>query len=451
MSDSEIKDAYAENLAKVNEVSDVIASSDICNAQGQIVAKKGARIDNLMVERIARFKLLKPLEHSIIIENELNAEGLAACFTAFLSSDPSTAYFFKKYATEESLNRLCNVVCQHGLLRQKLTVISLIMPGVFEQAMFCAWFGYLIARNTGGHFAKPEDVFFAAMCHDIGMIHISADILNKTEELTAEEWRQIHVHPIIAFNILKEVKGTPKNVARAVLEHHENIDGTGYPKSKPGTNLSIEGQLINLLDSVNAIYNRRCKPYRRPISDIIPIIQISRHSRFGPLGKKLIVLLRELPESGQAEFPEEHVESIVELVKAHGSYINGCVDIARNLAKSVGFRHENVEISCIQNSIIHISMSIVQSGIINEAYMRWLDQVAIEKLKHAYKEMEEAFLMMQEIIYQINRLKMLITLFLDKHGNTEESIVISERALQLNVQPRPNIQEPLNELWLFSA
>lgn len=451
MEDYAEKDAYAENLAKVNETNHVIAASDICNAQGQIIAKKGTRIDSALTERITRFKLMRPLEHSIVIENELTATSLAECFSVYLQGDASTAHFFKRYHDPNDLLSLCEKVVDDAIIRQKITVMSLILPSVFEQAMFCAWFGYLIARKSAEQGVAPDDLFVAGMCHDLGMIHIPSDILNKKTDLTPEEWRQIHVHPIIGYNILKETPGISKNVARAVIEHHENIDGTGYPRSRPGENLTFEGQLLNLLDGVNAIYLRRCKPHNRPLSDLIPIVQISRHSRFGPLAKKMIVLLRELPKVDTHRLPDEHIEDIIKVVKGHGKYINTCVEIAKHMVSAIGFRHENLAIASIQNSIFHISMSIVQSGIINDAYMRWLDQVGKEKLAHAYKELEEAFLMMQEIIYQISRLKMLIELYLDRHPSSAEAVILADKVSQMSDHTKPPISQPLADLWLFSA
>jgi len=436
MTDS--NDAYAENLARVNEVQTVFASEDICNAQGQIIAKQGMRIDNEMVDRITRFKLLRPLENSIVIENELDTTTLKECLEAYLTSDSSTEFLFNKYYNAEELSFLCGFACEHAIIRQKITVLSLLMPQVFEQAMFCAWLGYLISKKVDdSSVSKCTEIFMASMCHDLGMIHISVDILN-------------HVHPVVTYNILKQVPKIPKTVVRAVMEHHENIDGTGYPRSRPGANLCAEGQLINLLDSVHAIYNRRFKPFSKPLSEIIPIIQISRHSRFGPLAKKLIVLLREIPSRNQCDLPEEHFPDIIQTVIGYGQYINYCMDVAKGTTTAVGFRHENEKLASIQNAIIHISMSVVQSGVANEGYMRWLGQAESEHLHHAYKELEEALLMMQEIIYQINNLKKLMGLYLDTDQTSEASVVLQEKLLQLNVQSTPKLSQALNELWLFA-
>jgi len=451
MSTSLISNAYAQNIATVNETRNVVANENICNAQGQLVVKKGTRIDHVLANRITRFKLLRPLEASIVIENELNSETLAECFIAFLNSDKYTRYFYDKYCTPELLKMLCSQVCKYPVLKQKITVLSLIMPSVFEQAMFCAWFGTLLTLRHDGDLNKAIEIFIAGMCHDIGMIHISSKVLNKNSELSANEWRQIHAHPVISQRILEQVKGIPPNVIRAVLEHHETIDGTGYPHAKIGADLCPESQLLSLLDSVNAIYNKRFKPHNRSLSEIIPIIQISQNSRFGPLSNKLIVLLRELPDSQDKPIPDNYIDDVIGVVKSYGKYINNCFDVTKALVKTAGFQHNDTHITSIQNAIIHISMIIHQSGVVNDAYMRWLDQVRQEKLSHAFKEVEEAFLMMQEIIYQIHRLKTLMKLFMDKHRLTDDAQDVSDKILMLNVIRKPPIKPQLNELWLFGT
>lgn len=90
-------DAYARHLAQVNEVQDVVAADDICNAQGQVLVKKGSRIAPQMVDKITRFKLLKPLEHSVVIENELDSATLLECFSVYINSNSSTAFIAERF------------------------------------------------------------------------------------------------------------------------------------------------------------------------------------------------------------------------------------------------------------------------------------------------------------------------------------------------------------------
>lgn len=444
-------DAYAAHLAKVNEVQDVVASDDIRNAQGQILIKKGARIDPHMADKITRFKLLKPLEHSVVIENELNTETLLQCFTLFLNSNSCTAALAQHFTNPVDLKNLCAHFCQFPLLRQKLTVISLLMPNVFEQAMFCAWFGAALGRQLPGNLINERDFFIAALSHDIGMVHINGEILNKTGALTLEEWKQIQSHPVIGFNIVKETAGISPTVAKAILEHHENLDGTGYPRGKLGSQLGHEGQLLNLLDSVNAIFNKHFKPHGKSLRELVPIIQMNQHSRFGMAAKQMIMMLRELPDTRQHTIPDDLVADVIETVKARNGYISRCMETCGDIANAVGFRHDDPKLASLQNAIIHISMSIAQSGIVNPSYMRWLDQVKIEHLAHTYKEIEEAYLMMQEIIYHIDKLKRQLRLYLEKTPANTLTGTLSQYLAQLDQQELAKIAPNLLKVWMFKV
>lgn len=444
-------DAYASHLAKVNEVQDVVATDDICNAQGQILVKKGSRIDPQMVDKITRFKLLKPLEHSVVIENELDSAALIECFSVFLKSNPSTALLAERFTDPAELKSLCEHFCQFSLLRQKLTVLSLLMPNVFEQAMFCAWLGTILTKQLPSKMIDSRDFFLAALCHDIGMVHIDGAILDKPGTLTLEEWKQIQSHPIIGFNIVKETANISSTVGKAILEHHENLDGTGYPRGRLGSMLGHEGQLLNLLDSVNAIFTKHFKPHNRSMRQLIPVVQMNQHSRFGLATKYLIMLLRELPDEGYHSIPPDLADDVIAAVKERNAYIAKCVEISADIANAIGFRHDDPKLASLQNAVIHITMSIAQSGIINNAYIRWLDQIQSHKLAHAYREVEEAYLMMQEIIYHIDKLKRQLQLYLEKNIPNNLTETLSNGLTQLDETTLPQVNKNLAKIWMFNV
>lgn len=448
------KDSYALNLAQANAVSQVLAAHDICNAQGQIIIKKGALIDRSMAERITRFKLLAPLEDSIVIDNELTTETLAECFEVFLQSDASTAWFYQTYGEARVLRQLCERVCSQPIIRQKLTVMSLVTPDLFEQAMFCAWFAYLIGIRSEGlsasPAASPDDLFVAGMLHDLGVIHIPPDIINKIESLTPEETNQLHVHPVIGYNILKDMPGISKMTARAVLEHHENLDGTGYPRAMPAQKLTHEGQLLNLLDSTSLLYAKRYKPFDKSLAELIPFIQISRQAQFGPLPNTFILLLKELPEFRE-ELPDTEMAEISAAIKAHSQYIHACLKIAKHMTEELDRDRKAVDLEPIRNTINHIAMLTAQSGIDDHAYLSWLDELSGAADSDTYRELKEAFLMMHEIIRQLNDLPVLIANYLETNAPSEQHRLLSAQATQMHDCPKPEIDGRLTETWLFGV
>ncbi|MDD5723668.1 MAG: PAS domain S-box protein [Syntrophales bacterium] len=109
----------------------------------------------------------------------------------------------------------------------------------------------------------PEDkingIRMAAMIHDIGKINVPAEILNKPGRLSDIEFRIIKTHPEAGFNILKNIEFMYP-VAQIVRQHHEKMDGSGYPWGLSGESILIESRVITVADVVEAMATDR--PYR---------------------------------------------------------------------------------------------------------------------------------------------------------------------------------------------
>ncbi len=99
----------------------------------------------------------------------------------------------------------------------------------------------------------------AAFIHDIGKLYIPAEILSKYGHLTEVEFSFIKIHPQAGYDILKGIP-FPWPVADIVFQHHERIDGSGYPKGLPGKNILFEAKILAVADVVEAMASHR--PYR---------------------------------------------------------------------------------------------------------------------------------------------------------------------------------------------
>jgi len=120
-----------------------------------------------------------------------------------------------------------------------------------------------LARNMAEHMGlsadKIEGIRMAGMIHDLGKISIPAEILSKPARLTPVEFNLVKSHVQIGYDILKTID-FPWPVAAIVYEHHERMDGSGYPRGLTGDNISMAGRLIAVADVVEAMASHR--PYR---------------------------------------------------------------------------------------------------------------------------------------------------------------------------------------------
>ena len=99
----------------------------------------------------------------------------------------------------------------------------------------------------------------AGLIHDVGKIHIPAEILSKPTRLTDVEWNLVKTHPQVGFEILSSIE-FPWPVAWSVLQHHERLDGSGYPQGLSRDDILVEARILAVADVVEAMASHR--PYR---------------------------------------------------------------------------------------------------------------------------------------------------------------------------------------------
>lgn len=116
-----------------------------------------------------------------------------------------------------------------------------------------------IAEEMGLSKEGIEGLRMASLIHDIGKINIPAEILSKPGHLSEIQYNIVQIHPQVGCDILREIK-FPWPVAEIVLQHHERLDGSGYPQGLSGDEIILEARILAVADAVEAMSSHR--PYR---------------------------------------------------------------------------------------------------------------------------------------------------------------------------------------------
>ncbi|HAR98567.1 MAG TPA: hypothetical protein DCS11_06715 [Syntrophus sp. (in: bacteria)] len=116
-----------------------------------------------------------------------------------------------------------------------------------------------IAREMELPEERVTTIHMAGLIHDIGKINVPAEILSKPGKLNSGEFALIKNHPETGYNILDKVDFTPP-IAQIVYQHHETMDGSGYPRGIAGQDIILEARIITVADVVEAMASHR--PYR---------------------------------------------------------------------------------------------------------------------------------------------------------------------------------------------
>lgn len=149
--------------------------------------------------------------------------------------------------------------------------------------------------------ATIEGTRVAGLMHDIGKLAIPAEILSKPSGLNTMEFSLIQSHPQAAYDILETVI-FPWPIAQIVLQHHELIDGTGYPNGLAGEDILIEARILSVADTVEAMASHR--PYRPALGINLALEEIEkgRGTRFEP---EIVDACLALFHSGEFAFQDD--------------------------------------------------------------------------------------------------------------------------------------------------
>jgi len=138
-----------------------------------------------------------------------------------------------------------------------------------------ATFASAIAEEMGLSQNQIDGVRMAAMIHDIGKNAIPGQILSKPAKLAKLEMKMIKEHPQLGYDILKGIE-FPWPVAQMVLQHHERIDGSGYPQGLLGDEIYLGAKILSVADVVEAMASHR--PYRAALGLDRAVEEISKNS-----------------------------------------------------------------------------------------------------------------------------------------------------------------------------
>ena len=115
----------------------------------------------------------------------------------------------------------------------------------------------VLAKRMGENNKFIHDVTIAGLLHDVGKEKIPTEIINKPAKLTNDEFELIKTHPVHGYNILMNSADVSEDMRQGILNHHENYDGTGYPRGLLGDKIGKMGQILSIVDVYDALVTKR--------------------------------------------------------------------------------------------------------------------------------------------------------------------------------------------------
>lgn len=247
---------YARAVMKVGTHHEVVAREDVYAANGMKLLQKGARIDNRQWESLGKHKLAKPLDLLLAGSDCVDHFALSQQMEKLLASSPLLATMLGRTSDIRGLKTVLAAVRLPAALAFRLTVMRDEAASTYLHSLRVAIAAYCIGLRCRLPAEQLRDLLLAAFCHDIGEMHTDPAILMPGRPIESNERRFIHVHPITGHVILQQFNAIPPAVIQAVQQHHERMDGSGYPQRERGKSIGILARIIAIAETLDAVSSR---------------------------------------------------------------------------------------------------------------------------------------------------------------------------------------------------
>jgi hypothetical protein len=423
---------YCRNLIEVNKTNSVITNQAIYNDQGILLLAEGADLNEKRAAILLQHKLMKPLEQCVGISSSLNAKQLYEFLNKFSGNIAGLKPVTEKDDFQKSLRQMCLFYEKYPLLQQNLTVLALRAPRIYYQGLFSALAGLAISIQLKLALREQQTVFVSGLFHDVGFLYLAPELYTKTQEFTSDEWKALQAHPLIAKRFLDLVPDLPKEIGNAIANHHERIDGTGYPYHIFGDKFPMVSQIIAATD--NIIFNHaRYQNYGvHAHTMLLTALKFSDNIYLESIYDAAMVLFKHAPSptTKLAEAP-----SVGELL-ARQKMLRQQFDNTKFLSQKLMLLPQGAMTRSVSAVMGRLAISVVRSGILQPEQEEWLSKFGQSGEADDSLSLVELSVMLDQIYDQLLHLKNIMERVIEAIPSNESSLkVIAEKALlDINIQ-----------------
>ena len=235
-------------------------------------------IDSVLVFDVADYK------SKILCDSEFAKEYLDFFVTGFRGMVISS--MFNKEEFSDLSNRMHDYLDRHKYILYDLLKLRCSHCYTYEHSINVALYAMLVGIKLGLSSSDLNDLIVGALLHEMGKLRISNHILDKPGRLNTPEFDAIKLHPEYGVEYALDFGDVSWNVKRIILEHHEKLDGSGYPSGKKDNEILFLSKIITVCDIYDAVTSKRS--YHDAKSPHIGVKILREDAENGKLDKTIV-------------------------------------------------------------------------------------------------------------------------------------------------------------------
>lgn len=241
---------YLKRVTELGDNVDLVTNEDLYSSTGIKLVNKGSKINHEFYDKLIQHKLLKPIDESVEIKGGsiINSATLMGKAQHLINNDPHISLLFRSMPYTDVPVRLFQELVINSILSFKLTLARETIDGIYDHSLKVALVAIYLGIRLGLDRSDLLTLTTAGLFHDIGQLHLDPACLKDESEASGDELKQIHAHPVLGFLIFNNFKKEYPNVARTILDHHEYLDGSGYPRALLEEKISPLAKILTLAE-----------------------------------------------------------------------------------------------------------------------------------------------------------------------------------------------------------
>lgn len=252
-SDFQVANPHAlATILEASETRSIIASSDIFDINGMKLWARNQPVTPDLQRKLMDRALRRPLETCLIAEDGLSPTSLKQALAQLIDTEGVLSPLLRSH--RDALMRGVTSVRLHSVVQLLLSAVETARPAAFAHALEAMAVAGALMRANGGDERLIGQAMTAGLLHDVGEMYISPEYgeADAAATLDVDTYRQLVVHPHVGQLLLGQLTDYPRDIVRAVAEHHERLDGSGYPHMLTGERISALGKLLSVTEEALA-------------------------------------------------------------------------------------------------------------------------------------------------------------------------------------------------------
>lgn len=247
--------AFIKAVTQLSQRRPVVTTRAIYNHQGTKLLEGGVQIDAHLYDRLVAHRLATPLDEDLDSAPTVDGVMLRSAVEAALARWPFFALMAPAGRVRGMLMQAIEAIVLPRPVAFHLTLARETRPSLFDHSVLMAILAAHLVREGGAPIHDMTVAATAGLLHDLGMLHIDAELLASANRLDGDDRRPLYVHPVTSSMLIARFHEYPNEISRAILEHHELLDGSGYPRALNGDAISPLGRLLSLCEVVTAMFD----------------------------------------------------------------------------------------------------------------------------------------------------------------------------------------------------